>query len=226
MSDDDDEDGDQEPVNPFKLPAQKSKLHKTVHIILLPINLIYFFTIPDCRRRTFRRFPLYFVTFIMSTVYLGLLTYLLVWMIVIISYTFEIPDTIAGLTILAAGTSIPEVVSSIIVVRKGKGEMAISNSLGSNIFDILVCLGLPWFVELVLLNQIKTYIQIYSAGIFYSTAILLASVFVLVGSFILNRWYLNKKLGAILILLWCLVTVLTCLFELNIIGNFSLPFCQ
>lgn len=43
----------------------------------------------------------------MSTVYMGILTYLLVWMVVIISDLIEIPDTVAGLTVLAAGTSIP-----------------------------------------------------------------------------------------------------------------------
>lgn len=54
----------------------------------------------------------------MSTVYLGVLTYLLVWMVVVVAYTLDIPDTVAGLTILAAGTSVPEVVSGIIVTRK------------------------------------------------------------------------------------------------------------
>lgn len=43
-----------------------------------------------------------------------------------------------GLTILAAGTSIPDLITSVIVARKGLGDMAVSSSVGSNIFDITV----------------------------------------------------------------------------------------
>ena len=69
-----------------------------------------------------------------------------------------------GITFLAAGTSIPEAVSSVIVAKQGTtssqthvqitrclipghGSMGISNSIGSNTFDILLCLGLPWFIK-------------------------------------------------------------------------------
>ena len=49
-----------------------------------------------------------------------------------------------GYTILAAGTSVPDLLSSVIVARMGEGDMAVSSSIGSNIFDILVGLPLPW----------------------------------------------------------------------------------
>lgn len=109
-------DDDNEPANPFEMPEKR--LSKILHIILFPLYLVFFLTIPDARRPFFRRFPFYFLSFLMSTVYLGALTYLLVWMVVIIAFTFDIPDTVAGLTVLAAGTSVPEVVSGIIVTRK------------------------------------------------------------------------------------------------------------
>ncbi|KAL7988663.1 hypothetical protein Chor_007582, partial [Crotalus horridus] len=47
-------------------------------------------------------------------------------------------EEIMGLTILAAGTSIPDLITSVIVARKGLGDMAVSSSVGSNIFDITV----------------------------------------------------------------------------------------
>ena len=43
---------------------------------------------------------------------------------------------IMGLTFLAAGTSIPDLITSVIVARKGFGDMAVSSSVGSNIFDV------------------------------------------------------------------------------------------
>lgn len=52
-----------------------------------------------------------------------------------------------GLTFLAAGTSLPEAVSSVIVTNQGHGAMGISSSISSNTFDILLCLGIPWFLK-------------------------------------------------------------------------------
>lgn len=52
-----------------------------------------------------------------------------------------------GLTFLAAGTSMPEVVSSVIVTAQGFGSMGFHNSIHSNVFDILLCLGLPWLIK-------------------------------------------------------------------------------
>ena len=57
---------------------------------------------------------------------------------------YELADTyyflfqIMGLTFLAAGTSIPDLITSVIVARKGFGDMAVSSSVGSNIFDVTV----------------------------------------------------------------------------------------
>ena len=47
-------------------------------------------------------------------------------------------EQVTGTTLLAAGTSVPDLISSVIVARKGYGDMAVSSSIGSNIFDITV----------------------------------------------------------------------------------------
>ncbi len=59
--------------------------------------------------------------------------------------TIGITEEIMGLTILAAGTSIPDLITSVIVARKGLGDMAVSSSVGSNIFDITVGYGLCFY---------------------------------------------------------------------------------
>jgi len=58
-----------------------------------------------------------------------------------------------GLTFLAAGTSIPDLLSSVIVARQGAGDMAVSSSIGSNIFDVLVGLPLPWLCATIAYNK-------------------------------------------------------------------------
>ena len=45
---------------------------------------------------------------------------------------------VTGLAFLAAGTSIPDLITSVIVARKGHGDMALSSSIGSNMFDVTV----------------------------------------------------------------------------------------
>ena len=52
--------------------------------------------------------------------------------------TTGMSETVMGLTFLAAGTSVPDLITSVIVARKGRGDMAVSSSVGSNIFDVTI----------------------------------------------------------------------------------------
>ena len=54
---------------------------------------------------------------------------------------FRIPSIIIGFTIVAMGTSLPELVTSIVAARKDEVDMALGNVIGSNIFNILLVLG-------------------------------------------------------------------------------------
>lgn len=84
-------------------------------------------------------------------------------MITIIGATLGIPDTVMGLTFVAAGVSIPDALSSIAVIKEGYGDMAVSNAVGSNVFDILVCLGLPWLIQTTILAP-GTHVNVISKG--------------------------------------------------------------
>ena len=61
----------------------------------------------------------YPLTFSMAIVWLSVWTYLMVWLVTIIGFTFGIPDSVMGITFLAAGSSVPDALSSVIVVRQG-----------------------------------------------------------------------------------------------------------
>ena len=63
---------------------------------------------------------------------------ILVWGAVEIAHGFGVSDLIIGLTIVAVGTSLPELASSIIAARKGEHDIALGNILGSNLFNTLV----------------------------------------------------------------------------------------
>lgn len=65
----------------------------------------------------------------------------IVWGAVEIAKSFGMSEVIIGLTIVAVGTSLPELISSIISARKGEDEMALGNVIGSNIFNTLAVVG-------------------------------------------------------------------------------------
>merc|ERR1711871_35575 len=89
----------------------------------------------------------YFIaTFIGSILWIAVFSYLMVWWATSIGEVFGIPPAVMGLTFLAAGTSVPDLLTSMIVARDGQGDMAVSSSIGSNIFDVLVGLPIPWLL--------------------------------------------------------------------------------
>jgi Ca2+/Na+ antiporter len=114
------------------------------YIICLPIVLCLTLTIPDVQRPGNGKWC--YISFLLSIAWIGGFSYLMVDWAEIIGNTIGVPSAIMGLTILAAGTSVPDLLSSVIVARRGQGDMAVSSSVGSNIFDILVGLPVPWIL--------------------------------------------------------------------------------
>lgn len=113
---------------------------------------------------------------IISIIVIAGLSYILVESAVVMSDAIGLPPVIVSLTLLAAGTSAPDLIASIDVARDGRGTMAVSNAVGSNIFDVLVGLGLPWIVAIVGLSM---------GTVDVGTSGLLESMFILVGTVVL-----------------------------------------
>jgi len=72
---------------------------------------------------------------------------LLVWGAVEIAHGFGIGDLVIGLTIVAVGTSLPELASSVIAARRGEHDIALGNILGSNLFNTLAVVGIAGLVS-------------------------------------------------------------------------------
>ncbi|XP_037511122.1 sodium/potassium/calcium exchanger 5 [Rhipicephalus sanguineus] len=191
-------------------------------VLFWPARFLLHFTVPDCRRPSLLKwFPL---TFALSVVWIGAVSYVTVWMVTIIGFTLGIPDSVAGITLLAAGTSIPEVFSSVIVARSGLGNMAICNLLGSNIFDVLFCLGVPWLFK-ALFASTSHEVFINSAAMTYTSVTLLSTVLLLFVIFVLTHWTLNYKVGFACVFMYVIFITLACMYELNVFGDFNPPTC-
>jgi cation:H+ antiporter len=72
---------------------------------------------------------------------------LLVWGAVAIAHAMGISDLVIGLTIVALGTSLPELAASVMSALKNEHDIAIGNVIGSNIFNLLAVLGLPGLIN-------------------------------------------------------------------------------
>jgi cation:H+ antiporter len=72
---------------------------------------------------------------------------ILVWGAVGIAHDFGVSDLIIGLTIVALGTSLPELAASVIAARKGEHDIAIGNVVGSNMFNLLAVIGIATVIN-------------------------------------------------------------------------------
>lgn len=154
-------------------------------------------TLPDLKKHP-KRYP---VVFVLSIAYIGLLSWALVNIASGIAEILNIPAVIVSLTVIAIGTSIPDLLSSLIVAQKGRGDMAVSNAVGSNTFNILVCLGFSWFIFTLLTGQ---HVVVGTENLFSSVLLLLFSVLALLFLLVLQNFKIGRKAGFLLILLYFL----------------------
>ncbi len=72
-----------------------------------------------------------------------------------IAHYLAVSDAVIGLTIVAGGTSLPELATSIVAARRGHSEIAIGNVIGSNVFNILMILGITGLIAPLPLYEIR-----------------------------------------------------------------------
>ncbi|MGI9228532.1 MAG: calcium/sodium antiporter [Gammaproteobacteria bacterium] len=121
---------------------------------------------------------------------------------VFIARTFGISELVIGLTIIAIGTSLPELAASIAGVLKGEAGIAIGNVIGSNMFNMLMVLGIPCII-----NPAE-----FSAAVIYrDIPVMLLLIFIMgMMLFLHSKDKFDKKEGATLLL--CFVSYQTLLF--------------
>ncbi|MDR9501596.1 MAG: calcium/sodium antiporter [Desulfurivibrionaceae bacterium] len=117
---------------------------------------------------------------------------LLVWGAVEIAHAFGVGDMVIGLTIVAIGTSLPELASSLIATRKGEHDIALGNILGSNLFNTLAVVGIAGTIQPMTVGP-----EVFSRDIMVM-AILTVSLFV-VGYGIRGPGRINRFEGAALL---------------------------
>lgn len=98
----------------------------------------------EARKVTFRRVLLLFLVGAGGVV---VSARLVVWSGLSIAEYFGIPEVVIGLTVIALGTSLPEISTAVVSARKGKGEIAVGNILGADVLNILWIIGVSAMVN-------------------------------------------------------------------------------
>ncbi|XP_012260271.1 probable sodium/potassium/calcium exchanger CG1090 isoform X2 [Athalia rosae] len=209
-------------ISPLVMPIDGGRWGLFSWGLVYPIHFMCRLSMPDCRQEKWKRW--YPFTFCVSMIWISFYSYFMVWMITIIGSTLGIPDTVMGLTFVAAGVSVPDALSSLAVIKEGLGDMAVSNAVGSNVFDILVCLGLPWFIQTAMI-QPGSHVNVTSRGLTYSTISLLSTVVFLVVATHLNGWKLDRRYGVVLMAWYLIFIAFASLYELNVFGEMNPPMC-
>ena len=117
-----------------------------------------------------------------------------------IARTFGLSESLIGLTIVAIGTSLPELVTSIVAAKKGESDIAIGNVIGSNIFNIAFILGA---------SSLITPIAIYTQDIFNSMydIIILAIVTLICFIPIVKTKKISRTAGSVMVIAYIAYTV-------------------
>ncbi|XP_029379209.1 sodium/potassium/calcium exchanger 1 [Echeneis naucrates] len=198
---------------PLSLEWPDTPRKQATYLILLPIVFPLWLTVPDVRNPKSKKF--FVVTFLGSILWIAVFSYLMVWWAHQVGETIGISEEIMGLTILAAGTSIPDLITSVIVARKGLGDMAVSSSVGSNIFDITVGLPIPWL--LYSSTHGLAPVAVSSNGLFCAIVLLFLMLLFVIFSIASCKWKMNKALGLTMFLLYFIFLVLSVMLEDRII---------
>lgn len=116
---------------------------------------------------------------------------------VVLAKVFHLSDKVIGLTIIALGTSLPELFTSAVAAYKGKDDIAVGNVVGSNIFNIFLVLGITSMIHPMPFNK----------AINFDIAVLtVVSVLFFCSSFLGRRGLISRRSGYLFITCYVLYT--------------------
>ncbi len=124
-----------------------------------------------------------------------------------LAVSLKVPQAIIGLTILAAGTSVPDLLASIKTAREGYADTAVTNAIGSNVFDVLGNLGLTWTIAAIF--RVGAPVAVDTNSLNGSIVLLIASSVVLLLLLFAKKFNLSRPVSIFLMASYiCYVAVI------------------
>ena len=193
-----------EHVELIDLPPNASKFELALWYSVIPLRYIMHYTLPDVRHldhhgQIQKSVSYAYLSSICSLTWLIIGSFAMVTSLEALAALLGISDAIMGVTLSAAGTSLPAYIASRVAAEKGWGNQAVANVFGSNTFNICVGLGLPWVIYIAV-NGFEPYHDLENEGILESilvmAGVLLIFVILMIArNFVLVRWHANLFIG-------------------------------
>jgi len=184
---------------------------KLMDLAIMPWTLIFTVTIPNCGEDKWKKW--FLVTFINSCLWIAIISWVLVLCATNFGCLVGLGPIIMGVVFLAAGTSVPDAISSVVVAREGLGGMAVANAIGSNVFDICLGLGIPYLIATVCMPGKFPYVAIQTDDLLVNILILVGTVVAVLSVLLATGWKLTKRLGWILLGLYMAFVVYNIVLE-------------
>ena len=165
--------------------------------LILPIVTCLKLTLPDVKVGA--KAYWYPVTLVGALAWVAMASYSMVTWAAIVANVFGIPHAILGLTFLAAGTSVPDLLTAVIVAQQGEADAAASFAVGRSVFDVLVGLPLPWLVYNLYYGQAAV---VGAESLFGSLLILFSMVALVTCTIACFGWRMTRCLGYCLFLFY------------------------
>ncbi|CAG9322684.1 unnamed protein product [Blepharisma stoltei] len=191
-----------------EVSPSRSLLNRILRCLMLPLRLCLKLTIPNIERHP----KLWIFSMIISLTWIGGLSFLLVWWTSDIGMALGIPESVLGITILAMGVSIPDLLNSLKVTIEGHGDMALSGCIGSNILNLGVGIGVPCFFEAVINHPIDIPADLYMAE--YVMMSVFGTSYIFLAGF---KFQLSRHFGVVMFFFYASFLTIFLVFEfLNI----------
>ncbi|CBN74651.1 conserved unknown protein [Ectocarpus siliculosus] len=201
-------------------------MERFLFVFGLPFLVGLSLTVPDCSRPEYEKY--YILTFVMSISWISIISSYMVTLATGAACILGVSAIVMGVLVLAVGTSVPDMIGSMIAAKNGeasvgalpllpthepthphihgRGDMAIANAIGSNVFNILLGLGGPWLFSSLVSGEPTA---VDSEGATTALIILFCAVLMFVVSLILSRWNMNTKLAYSLLFTYASYVVYT-----------------
>merc|ERR1740123_1172291 len=163
------------------------------------------FTVPDVRRKQpcgdcWKNW--FLITFVLAIVWIAVFSSIMVQCSEIVGEWSGIDYRILALTLIASGTSVPDLMTSVIVTLQGHGDMAISSSIGSNIFDVTVGMPVPWLLYSMVNNGAGIPVNSTPRTMITQIGSLIGMLIAVVLSIRCTGWVLSRTLGTLMLILY------------------------
>ncbi|RHY11762.1 hypothetical protein DYB25_005602 [Aphanomyces astaci] len=126
-------------------PAWLEPVRKVIDLLSRPFRILFAYSLPECGVDSPTR-SYYPVTLVLSIVYVALLSAAALYSTRILTAALNLSTEVAGVTLLALGSQIPDTIASVSLARAGHADAAVCNAIGSQVINVTLGSGLPWFL--------------------------------------------------------------------------------